>query len=110
MMHFGTFLIKLVVEKKKVKQILNSNTTQIHCDNCGLTNTIEFNGENYICTNSECGNILQDKLSFEQEWRYYGSNDTKSSNPTRVGNACNKLLPESSLGTFIGNYRKWKFQ
>jgi transcription initiation factor TFIIB len=39
------------------------------------------------------------------EWRYYGSSDTKSSDPTRCGMPVNCLLPESSVGTIISN--KW---
>lgn len=106
---FWNIFNKISGRKKKEKQLLKPKITQIHCDYCCQFNTIEFNGENYICTNKECGKILQDKLSFEQEWRYYGNNDTKSSNPIRVGNASNKLLPESSLGTFIGNFHNLNF-
>jgi len=38
------------------------------------------------------------------EWRYYGTNDTRSSDPTRCGMPINQLLPESSVGTSI-SYR-----
>jgi transcription initiation factor TFIIIB Brf1 subunit/transcription initiation factor TFIIB len=38
------------------------------------------------------------------EWRFYGSQDTKSSDPTRCGMPVNQLLPESSVGTSI-SYR-----
>jgi transcription initiation factor TFIIB len=37
------------------------------------------------------------------EWRYYGSGDSKSSNPTRCGMPTNSLLPHSSMGTTISN-------
>jgi transcription initiation factor TFIIB len=42
------------------------------------------------------------------EWRYYGANDTKSSDPTRCGMAVNVLLPEASIGSTIrpGYYSK----
>ena len=35
------------------------------------------------------------------EWRFYGSNDTKNTDPTRCGMSINLLLPESSVGTNI---------
>lgn len=38
------------------------------------------------------------------EWRYYGANDTKNSNPTRCGMPINELLPQASSGTSI-SYR-----
>ena len=36
------------------------------------------------------------------EWRYYGADDNKSSDPTRCGLPTNELLPDSSLGSMIG--------
>jgi transcription initiation factor TFIIB len=36
-----------------------------------------------------------------QEWRYYGADDTKSSDPTRCGLPTNHLLPISSLGSTV---------
>ena len=47
-------------------------------------------------------------ISDKPEWRYYGYNDTKSSDPTRCGLAMNPLLPEASVGTTIkpGYYNK----
>lgn len=35
------------------------------------------------------------------EWRYYGSEDSKSRDPTRCGMPTNDLLPHSSLGSVI---------
>ena len=40
-----------------------------------------------------CKNIVSN-ISDNAEWRYYGSNDTKSSDPTRCGMPTNILLPE----------------
>tara|TARA_Y100000590_G_scaffold372282_1_gene435261 strand:+ start:449 stop:1441 length:993 start_codon:yes stop_codon:yes gene_type:complete len=78
-----------------------------NCKFCKKQNCIEFNGENNICTN--CGKVHSEKISNEQEWRYYGYSDTKQSNPTRVGRPTNKLLPESSLGTAIAYSRNYNF-
>lgn len=53
--------------------------------------------------NESINNIID-----KPEWRFYGYNDTKSSDPTRCGLALNPLLPESSVGTTIkpGYYDK----
>ena len=41
-------------------------------------------------------------IDHNQEWRYYGSEDSKRpSDPTRCGMPINPLLPNSSLGTII---------
>lgn len=65
------------------------------------------NIENYIYTESEikckcCESIIDDILNVP-EWRYYGSQDSKKSDPTRCGMPVNLLLPGSSLGTSINN-------
>ena len=51
-----------------------------------------------------CLNFISN-ISDNPEWRYYGSNDTKSSDPTRCGMPVNSLLPESSVGSSI-SYNK----
>ena len=53
---------------------------------------------------SECHNTITNIIE-GPEWRFYGSNDTKSSDPTRCGMPVNGLLPESSVGTSI-SYRR----
>ena len=62
---------------------------------------------NYIYTEAEikckcCNKIIEDILNVP-EWRYYGSQDSKKSDPTRCGMPVNLLLPGSSLGTSINN-------
>lgn len=58
-----------------------------------------------VCT--KCGNTIKN-LSSEAEWRYYGCNDSKGSNPTRCGMPVNKLLPKSSMGTTISQQNRTK--
>jgi len=48
------------------------------------------------CCNNTISNIIE-----TAEWRFYGANDSKSSDPTRCGMPVNQLLPESSVGSFI---------
>jgi transcription initiation factor TFIIIB Brf1 subunit/transcription initiation factor TFIIB len=49
---------------------------------------------------SVCSNIISN-ISDNPEWRYYGSKDSKSSDPTRCGMPINTLLPESSVGSTV---------
>ena len=53
-----------------------------------------------MTTCKECLSIISN-VSEMPEWRYYGSNDSKSSDPTRCGMPTNILLPESSVGSTI---------
>jgi transcription initiation factor TFIIB len=71
------------------------------CPHCGTEDALIIEEGCYECR--FCG-VKQDiKLNMEQEWRYYGDNDTKGSDPNRVGMPTNSLLPESSLGSIIGS-------
>lgn len=47
-----------------------------------------------------CNNTISNIID-TAEWRFYGANDSKSSDPTRCGMPVNQLLPQSSLGSFI---------
>jgi len=62
-----------------------------------MNNFIIHNG---ITTCKECNSIVSN-ISDGAEWRYYGSSDSKSSDPTRCGMPTNVLLPESSVGSTI---------
>ena len=55
-----------------------------------------------IC--SMCKNTITN-IQANPEWRFYGSSDTKSSDPTRCGMPVNTLLPKSSIGTTISYNR-----
>ena len=76
------------------------------CNNCNKTSVIYEDG-GYFC--QDCGVFKEIRLNLEQEWRYYGETDSKSTDPTRVGMPMNNLLPESSLGTMISNKGKHTF-
>jgi len=82
---------------------LKENTTKLsvlnECNNCSNSELIEDNGK-IIC--KDCGNINYEVIDTNPEWRYYGNDDSKYSDPTRVGLPTNELLPESSLGSTIG--------
>ena len=67
------------------------------CDK--IENHIKYND---LLTCKCCSNTISNIVD-GPEWRYYGSNDTKSSDPTRCGMPVNQLLPESSVGTSISS-------
>jgi transcription initiation factor TFIIB len=70
------------------------------CDACGRKDIMLDDG-NYVCIH--CNSICERLLDTTAEWRFYGQDDNKTSDPTRCGLPTNELLPESSLGTVIGN-------
>ena len=47
-----------------------------------------------------CSNIISN-ISANPEWRFYGNNDSKGTDPTRCGMPVNTLLPESSVGSSV---------
>ena len=62
-----------------------------------VDNYIIYNG---MTTCKECSTVISN-VSESPEWRYYGSNDSKGSDPTRCGMPTNVLLPESSIGSTV---------
>lgn len=70
------------------------------CANCGAEAVVLSEG-NYVCL--ACNTVVDRFIDTGAEWRYYGYDDNKSGDPSRCGLPTNELLPESSLGTIIGN-------
>ena len=68
------------------------------CDHPELSIVVD-EGQN-VCTH--CGSILEQVISEGAEWRYYGAED-RNDDPSRVGLAIHKLLPESSYGSMAMN-------
>ena len=67
---------------------------------CNDTKNYKMDRSIIIC--KKCNKTISNILD-SPEWRYYGSEDTKSSDPTRCGMPVNVLLPESSVGTVVSN-------
>ena len=66
-----------IISKKKIIDEIKENNICVHEE---IVNTIEGTE---ICTH--CGLVIDTITNFDQEWRYYGSSDTKySSDPSRV--------------------------
>lgn len=67
------------------------------CERCGTI--LAFSEEGFLtCSNNRCGIIYKDLVDQTPEWRYYGTEDSQSSDPTRCGMPINPLLEESSYG------------
>jgi transcription initiation factor TFIIB len=67
------------------------------CESCS-SNLVTTDEGFLACVNKKCGVIYKDMLEQGAEWRYYGADDTQSSDPTRCGMPINPLLHESSFG------------
>jgi transcription initiation factor TFIIB len=74
-----------------------SNIT-IECTICNSSNILNDSKQS-VCI--DCGTILENSIDYNAEWRYYGSDDSKYSDPTRCGLPTNALLPQSSIGSTI---------
>jgi transcription initiation factor TFIIB len=68
------------------------------CNFCNSDNIV-LEDDNYMCKDCNC--ILSRFIDNHAEWRYYGHEDNKTSDPTRCGAPTNNLLPDSSLGSII---------
>ena len=58
-----------------------------------------YQNDNGQITCKVCSNIISN-ISINPEWRYYGSKDSKSNDPTRCGMPINPLLVESIDSNF----------
>lgn len=67
------------------------------CDCCGHGLALTEEGFQ-ACSNEKCGVVYTDTIDCSAEWRYYGAEDSGSSDPTRCGMPINPLLRESSFG------------
>lgn len=76
----------------------NSNSGLLLCFNCE-ENSLILDKESVVCEN--CGADNGAIIDYTQEWRFYGENDNKNSDPNRCGMAFNPQLPKSSMGTQI---------
>lgn len=92
-----SLLKELSQGEKKLDSGQNGGVTT--CEHCSSCNVILDDG-NYVC--QECGTIVSRFIDANAEWRYYGSEDTKSNDPTRCGMPVNDLLPFLTLGSVMG--------
>lgn len=97
------------VDEDDLWGLLNSfdNKTNIVSDSlpCKCTwcksNEVVLEDGNFICYG--CNSLIDRYIDMHAEWRFYGADDNKHSDPTRCGMPVNDLLPDSSLGSIISN-------
>jgi len=77
----------------------NKNNDEEICINCNIN--IDFKIEDGYKWCSGCGENNGIYIDTTPEWRFYGSEDSKSSDPTRCGMPVNNLLSNMSCGTMI---------
>lgn len=92
---FQTFAIDEMRKENK-----HANFNEKWCPYCEDESVVLEDG-NYICTT--CSSVTNRFIDNSAEWRYYGAEDNKSSDPTRCGMPVNDLLPNSSLGSVISS-------
>ena len=85
---------------KKEQSILNDNDEE-KCINCNIYNDFKIEDGYKWC--SDCGENNGIYIDISPEWRYYGSEDSKSSDPTRCGLPVNNLLYNMCCGTMISS-------
>ena len=85
-------------KKKKLEENIIINEYIDLCGDCKEELIINKDGL-LVCR--KCGSTHNIIVDHTAEWRYYGYNDNKSSDPTRCGLPINYLLPQSSLGSII---------
>jgi transcription initiation factor TFIIIB Brf1 subunit/transcription initiation factor TFIIB len=90
-------LFENVPEKEELDCIY---TAEDICERCSQVLFISDEGFK-CCSNKECGKIYKDIVDFGAEWRFYGAEDTNTTDPTRCGMPVNPLLVESSFGCKI---------
>ena len=90
-------------KSKHVEYIENADS----CSHCGNKELNTIDGA-MVCIS--CGTINDSLIDYNAEWRFYGSDDSKFSDPTRCGMPTNDLLPQSSLGSTISFKRRESYQ
>jgi transcription initiation factor TFIIB len=83
------------------KDIENEKDTSEICISCNYK--CDFKLEDGYKWCNLCGENNGIQIDTSAEWRYYGSEDSKSSDPTRCGMPTNGLLYNMSCGTMISS-------
>jgi transcription initiation factor TFIIB len=86
-----------LLENLKLNPALHKVSEEIDC--CLIDDNVVLDDGNYVC--KVCNNVVSRFIDSQAEWRYYGHEDNKTSDPTRCGAPINELLPNSSLGSII---------
>lgn len=86
--------IKDIVDTLDLDELMDDNI----CENCKSHNIIQLDG---FLTCRDCS--IQNSIVIDtgQEWRFYGADDNKGSDPSRCGLPTSDLLPNTSIGSMM---------
>ena len=86
-----------IILEKNLPNQGNTDGVRELCDTC--KSMLAFSEEGFLtCVNPECSIMYTDLVDRSPEWRYYGNDDSKGSDPTRCGMPINPLLEDSAYG------------
>ena len=88
-------------KNKKTEKQPVENPEEDKCYECNKITDFKIEDGYKWC--SDCGENNGIFIDTTPEWRYYGSEDSKSSDPTRCGMPVNNLLCNMSCGTMISS-------
>jgi transcription initiation factor TFIIB len=81
-----------------------STEKKLYCQNCKNSDNIIEDFSNGIIVCTYCGQVIDNILDSNPEWRSF--EDDNKQNTNRCGSGVSKLLPQSSLGTTISGAYK----
>jgi transcription initiation factor TFIIB len=85
------------IDEKPIECLYRAQGQRENCDICKSGVRMTENGF-LACSDPKCSVIYTDMVDQSAEWRYYGAEDSSSTDPTRCGMPVNPLLIESSYG------------
>ena len=85
------------IDEKPIECLYRAQGQRENCDICKSGVRMTENGF-LACSHPKCSVIYTDMVDQSAEWRYYGAEDSSSTDPTRCGMPVNPLLIESSYG------------
>jgi transcription initiation factor TFIIB len=87
------------VKKMTLEEVLNPQDTEYKyfCYKCNEPIILMEDGMQ-ACSNTTCNILYSQTLDFSPEWKFYGTDDKNSKDPSRCGQPVNPLLRESSMG------------
>ena len=84
-------------KNEAIECLYSKSVNDTICEIC--ESDLQINENSFlICSNPQCSIIYKNILDYSAEWRYYGAEDSNSSDPTRCGMPINPLLKESNFG------------
>jgi transcription initiation factor TFIIB len=86
--------------KNELNDVDNEKKSLCHCGSNEINEIESMN----VC--AKCNAIIDKSIDNGAEWRYYGNEDNRDSDPSRCGMPINNLLPKSSIGSVIGGTKK----